>query len=75
MNIKETDTTVIIDGIEIEGFIDEERFCPICRSNQVYFDDYDSYFCPECNYWIEKKCGDPHCDYCSNRPYKPLPFK
>jgi hypothetical protein len=27
MNIKETDTTVIIDGFEFEGFIDDENLC------------------------------------------------
>lgn len=75
MNIRETDTKVIIDGIEIEGFIDEENFCPICSTNQIYYEDYDCYFCPKCNYWIEKKCGDPDCFYCAKRPEKPLRIK
>lgn len=25
--------------------------------------------------WKESACSDPHCDYCSGRPEKPLPTK
>ncbi|MFN7253482.1 MAG: hypothetical protein ACK4M9_22315 [Anaerobacillus sp.] len=41
--------------------MDEENFCSNCGTNQIYYDTFDSYFCPKCNYWIEKKCGDPDC--------------
>jgi hypothetical protein len=56
MKIEETETSVIIDGYEIEGYIDKERNCHICNAHLVFFEDYDAYFCPYCNSWTEKKC-------------------
>jgi hypothetical protein len=55
MKIEERDDLVIIDGFEIDGFIDEERCCSICKINLVYYEDFAAYFCPKCNYWTEKK--------------------
>ncbi|MCQ6282567.1 hypothetical protein [Bacillus sp. EB600] len=75
MNIEKKDDLVIIDEFEIEGFIDKEQYCSICKFTLVYYEDFDAYFCPNCNYWTESNCGDPRCDYCSNRPEKPLPDK
>jgi hypothetical protein len=75
MNIMETDTTVIVDGFEFEGFIDDENLCKNCGNNQIYFDKYDAYFCPKCNLWLENKCGDPDCYYCPKRPDRPLKNK
>jgi hypothetical protein len=72
MKIKVIGTTVIIDGFEFEGFIDEEQYCNVCGINQIYFDKYDAYFCPKCNHWLENKCGDQDCNYCPNRPDLPL---
>ncbi|XRG80755.1 hypothetical protein V5E38_10825 [Rossellomorea sp. GAMAL-10_SWC] len=72
MKIVEKDDVVIIDGIEIEGFIDIEKFCSICKHNLAYYEDFDAYFCPKCNNWTESKCNDPECDYCPNGPDKPL---
>lgn len=63
---------VFIDEIVINGFVDE-KFCPKCQTNKAYFDDYDSYFCPNCNVWLESQCSDPTCEFCSERPNKPLP--
>lgn len=38
------------------------------------FDEgYDAQYCVDCNEWIEKRCSDPLCVYCVNRPEKPLP--
>ncbi len=62
---------IIIGECEIEGFIDE-KLCPICSQNKVYYDDYDSFFCPQCNIWFDSKCGDLTCDFCRNRPDKPF---
>lgn len=28
-------------------------------------------FCPKCNQWIEEKCEDTYCEFCSDRPDKP----
>ncbi|KAA0542164.1 hypothetical protein FZW96_21420 [Bacillus sp. BGMRC 2118] len=74
MKIEETDEKVIINGHEIDGFIDEERNCNICNTYLVYYEDYDAYFCPKCNFWTEKKCGDTKCDFCAKRPDTPLPL-
>lgn len=41
----------------------------------VYYEDFDAYFCAQCNNWTESKCSDPDCTYCPNRPEKPLPHK
>ncbi|NHM34038.1 hypothetical protein [Neobacillus terrae] len=75
MNIEQKDDLVIIDEFEIEGFIDKEQCCSVCKFHLVYYEDFDAYFCPNCNYWTESNCGDLDCDYCSNRPEKPLPVK
>jgi hypothetical protein len=36
-----------------------------------YSDDYDSYYCGECDVWAEAACGDKRCTYCATRPTKP----
>jgi hypothetical protein len=73
MKIEEKDDLVIIDGYEIGGFID--GYCSVCNFSLVFYEDFDAHFCPNCNTWTESKCNDPDCDYCSNRPENPLPFK
>jgi hypothetical protein len=64
---------VLIDGYVIDGFVDDETHCRTCGGPRVYYDDYDAFFCPECNLWLESRCDDPGCSYCRNRPDKPLP--
>lgn len=34
--------------------------------------EFDSYYCTKCNAWIEQKCEDSMCMYCSKRPDCPL---
>jgi hypothetical protein len=75
MKIEEKDDKVLIDDFEIDGHIDEKRCCSNCKFNLVYYEDFDAYFCPNCNYWTESKCSDADCEYCPNRPEKPLPHK
>jgi hypothetical protein len=29
---------------------------------------YDAVYCEECHVWLEPKCTDDDCDYCSKRP-------
>ncbi|MFE8700456.1 hypothetical protein ACFYKX_07515 [Cytobacillus sp. FJAT-54145] len=72
MKIVETEYSVIINGTEIEGFIDKEQTCSNCQANLIYYDEFDAYFCAYCNEWKESKCEDPTCFYCPNRPNKPL---
>lgn len=72
MKIEETDTTAIINGYEIKGFIDEQQNCKICSTYLIYYENYDAYFCPRYNFWTEKKCGDIKCDFCAKRLATPL---
>lgn len=72
MEITERNGKVTIDDIEFYGGIQQESHCTTCKSNLIYYDRFDSYFCPKCNRWTESKCDDPHCRYCPNRPEKPL---
>jgi hypothetical protein len=64
---------VIVGGVRVPGSIDDIRHCPHCGSARIYHDDYDSYFCPVCNMWLESACSDPSCSYCRSRPERPLP--
>lgn len=75
MKIKEVDGKVRIDDFEFYGQIQQAKYCSTCKFNLVYYDDFDTYFCPRCNRWIESKCSDPTCNYCSTRPEKPLSDK
>ncbi len=64
--------TINVDDQEIDGFIDDEKLCPTCLENSIYYDDYDSFVCPQCNIWLDFACGDSTCEYCRNRPEKPF---
>lgn len=35
-----------------------------------YSEAWDAYFCLNCKEWVESKCGDKDCAFCSNRPEK-----
>jgi len=37
-----------------------------------YSEQYDAYYNSETNEWTEDKCDDPNCEFCGNRPDKPL---
>jgi hypothetical protein len=45
-----------------------------CGPNCVasHSEDYDAYYCENCNEWLESACDDPTCEYCINRPLTPL---
>lgn len=51
---------------------DTEKACNICCHPCVRNDIYDAWFCPICNIWLEQKCGDSDCEYCKERPERPL---
>jgi len=34
-------------------------------------DEFDSTYCELCDEWIEEKCGDRECGFCSKRPKRP----
>ena len=72
----EKNGTVTVNGsLIVGGFIDDDFFCDHCGSVRVYYDKHDAYFCPSCNIWLEGRCSDPDCNYCSGRPRTPLPNK
>ena len=73
MKIFEDDDScdVIIDGTRIEGYIFDEK-CKKCGNFIIYYDRYDAFFCAYCNMWTNQQCGDVDCEYCKNRPEKPL---
>lgn len=39
---------------------------------RMYSEEYDAYYNPITNEWIESKCDEPGCAFCSNRPERPL---
>lgn len=43
-----------------------------CKHEKRYNEEYDAYYCPKCNTWLEDKCHDSECEFCSNRPDRPL---
>ena len=68
----EDDYALYINGVELEGFIDEDSICKTCGANQCYLDDYDEYFCPYCNLWMYKDFWDrDETNYYKKRPLEP----
>ena len=49
---------------------------PQCLKNKYhkvdYFTEFDAYCCIECNEWLERTCSDSHCEFCLDRPEKPV---
>lgn len=46
--------------------------CDQCNERTKYNEMFDAYYCEPCNEWMSKKCSDPKCEYCSQRPEKPM---
>ena len=67
----EENGVVTIGEYEVEGFVDDQ-LCPKCNEPRIYSFDYDAFFCPQCNVWLESACKDSTCEYCRKRPWKPL---
>jgi len=63
MNMEEKENTIKVK---------KGNLCSTCKSDLDYSDDFDAYFCPNCNEWAESKCSDPSCSYCATRPDRPL---
>jgi len=47
------------------------NFCNKCCNERHYSNKYDAYYCELCNKWMEEKCDDENCEFCSSRPNKP----
>lgn len=45
--------------------------CGCEDGTKEYNEKYDTYYCKKHNVWLEEKCPDPLCEYCSIRPNKP----
>ena len=47
-----------------------DRDCKNCdaKGKNVHCDEFDAYYCTECNNWQEDKCGVSDCEFCANRP-------
>jgi hypothetical protein len=58
--------------------------CPICKKEKElvvgdehdqqywnYNEKFDSFYCKDCDYWLEEKCDEHDCEYCIKRPEKP----
>ena len=68
----EDDYALYVNGVTLEGFIDEDSICETCGANQCYLDDYDEYFCPYCNLWMYKDFWDSdETHYFKKRPLEP----
>ncbi|NRG68971.1 hypothetical protein HPB00_05770 [Streptococcus suis] len=69
----EDDNSLYINGVELEGFIDEDGMsCPSCGKAPCYLDDYDDYCCPYCNLWLtEEWWYDDEVGYFGKRPLEP----
>ncbi len=43
-----------------------------CTVQPIRSDRFDAYYCPTCLVWLERQCGFAECDYCGQRPEKPV---
>lgn len=49
------------------------RKCNECNKYMLSYDErYDAVYCANCNEWLEKNCGSPDCEFCKDRPERPL---
>ena len=47
-------------------------YCNDCFEPLSYNEQYDACYCEPCNAWREAACYDPDCEYCFQRPKRPL---
>lgn len=67
---------VWVDGRPVHGGIANHRtYCHVCGTLLLSHFDYDAQFCPCCNLWVKEKCGHEECEYCADRPERPLPSR
>lgn len=41
----------------------------------MYSERWDAHYSPLRNRWLDDRCGDPECEYCKDRPKRPLEIK
>jgi hypothetical protein len=55
-----------------------QKGTPMIDDNEVdekdiaYSKEYDAYYNQATNEWIDTKCCDPNCEFCTTRPARPL---
>ena len=49
----------------------DEAADAILELRKEYSEEYDAYYDKVTREWLEDKCDDPTCEYCSTRPEKP----
>ena len=54
------------------GFERRQEYCNRCGQRLLMSDEFDALYCGRCNRWIDSKCSDPRCVYCSKRHARPL---
>ena len=55
----------------VDGYLCNYETCDMRKDfNKQYSEKYDAYYDEETGEWLEKKCSDPACEYCANRPDK-----
>ena len=55
------------------GFERRQEYCNRCDQRLLMSDEFDALYCGHCNRWIDTRCSDPRCVYCSKRPARPVP--
>lgn len=45
--------------------------CETCGTERFFYERYDAICCITCDEWVDERCGDPNCPYCSVRPSTP----
>lgn len=68
----EDECLVKIGDVEISGWIIKQQMCKFCGEHPVYYEKYDAIFCPTENKWLETACSDNICEYCKDRPVRPI---
>ena len=46
-----------------------DKIC--CQETKKYSEEHDCFYCDTCNKWLEDKCDDPICEFCTTRPESP----
>ena len=42
-----------------------------CGGPRAFSHTYDAAYCPTCDCWLERACGNRSCDFCGRRPHRP----
>jgi len=49
-----------------------EDVCVRCERVVSYSENFDTFYCEDCNLWLEERCVDPLCTVCAKRPIRPI---